>query len=179
MPSAKQILARSRHPKGGKHAAVWSGPIASFPGFRMLDGGGTRVFVDVDRKVDIVEQKAPGRLIYRLAGTLAPAGVNRLPILTSYFPSVVHRVQLVQSGGDLDVVIDVREAVAVERRVLDGESGIVFQIDFPKASTYDAWKAAREAPEAPIEAQAGPRAHRATETTSIEGQGTDRAQSPY
>lgn len=179
VPSAKQILARSRHPKRGKHVAVWPGPIASFPGFRMLDGGGTRVFVDVDRKVDIVEQKAPGRIIFRLAGTLAPAGVNRLPILTSYFPSVVHRVQLVQSGAALDLVIDVREAVAIEHRVLDSESGIVFQVDLPKASTYDAWKAAREAPAPPVEAQAGPRARRATETTSIEGQGTDRVQSPY
>lgn len=145
----------------------------------MLEGGGTRVFVNVDRKVDVVEQKAAGRIVFRLPRTEAPAAVNRLPILSSYFPSVVSRVQLVQSGADLDLVIDVREAVAAEHRTLDGESGIVLQVDFPKASTYDAWKTAREAPAPPIEAQAGPRARRATETTSIEGQGTDRAQSPY
>lgn len=177
VPPAKQAIARSG--RGRKAGPTWNGPVASYPGFRMLEGGGTRVFLGVDRKVDVTEHKAPGRIIYRMAGTMAPANTNRLPILSSYFPSVVHRVQLVQQGNDLDLVVDVREGVGAERRVLDGEKGIVVQIDFPKSSSYDAWKAAKESAVPATADPTGPRARRTTDTTRIEGQGTDRAQSPY
>ncbi len=178
VPAAKQVVARYGA-RRKRNAPVWTGPVASYPGFRMLENGGTRVFLEVDRKVDVTEHKAPGRVVYRLQGTAAPAEVNRLPMLSSYFPSVVHRVQLVQQGTDLELVVDVREGVGAERRVLDGESGIVVQIDFPKSSGYDAWKAARESQPLPTDEPHGPRARRATDTTRIQGQGTDRAQSPY
>src|SRR5206468_12121349 len=80
--------------------------VATFPGFKMLPDGSSRVFVEVSRKIDVTEHKAEGRITYRLKGAAVPIRTNRLPIDTSFFPTPVGRIQLVEEGDDADLVIE-------------------------------------------------------------------------
>src|SRR5262249_55070840 len=101
--AAKAKKAREELPPPGT-------PIASFPGFAPLDDGKTRIFVEVSRKVDVVQTKSAGRVTYRLRGTSVAARTNQLSLITGYFNTPVARVQLVPMTPDLDVVIELREA---------------------------------------------------------------------
>ncbi|HVY48978.1 MAG TPA: hypothetical protein VHB21_23975 [Minicystis sp.] len=106
-------------------------PIAWFPGFLRLQGGVTRVFLEVSKKVEITEHRGEGRLTYRLKGVDVPDRTNRLPLLTGFIATPVDRVQLVPDGPDADLVIDLREPSEASYRVIDTPRGIVLQVDFP------------------------------------------------
>lgn len=123
----------ARKPKQKDEVLDTGRPIATFPGFRMLPTGGSRVFVQIHGgKVDVAESKAEGRLVYRMKGTGA-IQTNRFPLVTSFFPTPVARVQLVSQGDDLDMVIDLRAPSEATYRVLETEQGSVLQVDFPPA----------------------------------------------
>ncbi|MCC6556810.1 MAG: hypothetical protein IT372_27965 [Polyangiaceae bacterium] len=111
-------------------ASKLEGPVATYPGFRMLPDGSSRVFVQVSPKVDVTESKAEGRLVYRMKGARA-IQTNQFALVTSFFPTPVGRVQLVDQGADLDLVIDLRIKTDSRHRVLETDSGIVVQVDFP------------------------------------------------
>ncbi|AUX41862.1 hypothetical protein SOCE26_032870 [Sorangium cellulosum] len=125
---------RARKPKQKDAQPAAAGrPLATFPGFRMLPTGGSRIFVQVHGgKVDVAESKAAGRLVYRLKGTGA-IQTNRFPLVTAFFATPVTRVQLVERGNDLDVVIDLRADTGAAYRVIETEQGSVLQVDFPAA----------------------------------------------
>ena len=106
------------------------GPVATFPGFRMLPDGSSRVFVQVSKKVDVSESKATGRVVYRMKG-VQTIQTNQYPLITGFFPTPVGKVQLVPQGGDLDMVIELRQPSDVKHRVMETERGIVVQVDFP------------------------------------------------
>jgi hypothetical protein len=142
------------------------GPVATYPGFRMLDGGASRVFVSVNRNVEVTEHKAEGRVTYRLKGVAAPVRTNRLPLLTNFFPTPVGRVQLVEQGADVDVVIDLRMPSSSQHRVLQQNGGILLQVDFPRP-------AGLPAAAAPSAAAAPPTAKRTQNTTTIRGGSSD------
>jgi hypothetical protein len=44
----------------------------------------------------------------------------------------VSRVQLVESGDDLDLVIDLRESGDAKARIVESEGGFTLRVDFPK-----------------------------------------------
>jgi hypothetical protein len=111
-------------------------PIASFPGFARLDDGKSRIFIEVDSKVDISERREPARLIYKLRGTAVTQATNALPLITDYFSTPVERVQLVQEGTDVNVVIQLREATAPTFQVVETPRGIVLWIDFPQSANF-------------------------------------------
>ena len=121
--------------KGGRKvkelARKLEGAVATYPGFRMLPDGTSRVFVQVSQKVEVTESKAEGRLVYRMKGAQA-IQTNRFPLVTTFFATPVGKVQLIDQGGDLDMVIDLRLKSDVQYRVLDTDAGIVVQVDFPK-----------------------------------------------
>lgn len=132
-PAAKPKAAAARRagkPKGRSQAPEAQRPFATFPGFRMLPSGGSRVFVQVHGKVDVAESKAEGRVVYRLKGATAIA-TNRFPLITAFFATPVTRVQLVDQGDDLDMVIELRSRADPTYRVIETEQGIVVQVDFP------------------------------------------------
>ncbi|AKT41997.1 uncharacterized protein CMC5_062190 [Chondromyces crocatus] len=106
------------------------GPVATYPGFRMLSGGSSRVFLQVNRKVDVVESKAAGRITYRLKGTHT-IQTNQYPLVTSFFPTPVGRVLLTPQGTDLDLVVELRVPSEAQHRVLETDQGMVLQVDFP------------------------------------------------
>ncbi|WP_437665991.1 hypothetical protein [Sorangium sp. So ce1182] len=131
-PRAAQRPARARKPKKKDAQPDVAGrPIATFPGFRMLPTGGSRVFVQIHGgKVDVAESKAAGRLVYRMKGAGA-IQTNRFPLVTSFFATPVNQVQLVDQGNDLDMVIELRTQADATYRVIETEQGIVLQVDFP------------------------------------------------
>lgn len=115
-----------------KLAAKWTGPIATYPGFRMLQDGRSRVVVDIRGKIEVSEHRGEGLLTYRLSGVAAPSRINRLPLVTSFFPTPVSRVQLVDRKGDLDLVIELKQPAIPTFRVIPTRTGLQLQIEFPK-----------------------------------------------
>lgn len=123
--------------KKGKEGPI-TGPIATYPGFRMLDGGGSRVLVTLSKKVDITEHKAEGKLTYRIQGVQVPTRTNRLPLLTSFFSTPVARAELVTRDGDVDLVIELRAASTAQFRVIETDKGAELQVDFPSVAAATA-----------------------------------------
>jgi hypothetical protein len=152
-----RFVGQKRHGKIGPNT-----PIATYPGFKMLPDGSSRVFVEVSRQVDIVETKSSSRVSYRLKGVFAPSKTNRLPLLTDFFRSPVGRVQLVDDGDDLELVIDLREASDVQHRLVQSEGGVVLQVDFSKSAEVDA-----PAPAAPADGAVSAHAKRTMQTRHI------------
>lgn len=112
-------------------------PIATYPSFRLLDDGSSRVTVEISHKVAVTEHKAKGRVVYSLAGAAVPASNTRLGLPTGFFRTPVERVEVVGQAGAADLVIELREAVEPTYRVLDTPRGsVVLQVDFPR--TVDA-----------------------------------------
>ncbi|WP_437986309.1 hypothetical protein [Sorangium sp. So ce117] len=129
--AGRQRPGRARKPKKDAQASLAGRPVATFPGFRMLPTGGSRVFVQIHGgKVDVAESKAAGRVVYRLKGAGA-IQTNRFPLVTSFFATPVTQVQLVGQGNDLDMVIDLRTQADATYRVLETDQGMVLQVDFP------------------------------------------------
>jgi hypothetical protein len=141
--------------------------IATYPGFKLLDDGTSRVFVEVNRSVAITETKTPTSVVYRIKGTVTPIRTNRLPLPTDFFRTPVSRIELKPDGDDMDLVIDLREATSVEHRVIDVEGGVLLQVDFGR-SNVKAAPAAASITNAP----APEPTKRTTQTTKIGNGGT-------
>ncbi|MBK8259048.1 MAG: hypothetical protein IPK82_41120 [Polyangiaceae bacterium] len=109
-----------------------TGPIATYPGFRMLDGGGSRVLVTLSKKVTIAEIKGQGKITYRIQGVQVPTRTNRLPLLTTFFSTPVQRAELVAHDEDVDLVIELRTPATPTYRIIDTDKGAELQVDFPK-----------------------------------------------
>lgn len=108
-------------------------PIATYPSFRLLDDGSTRVTLEVTRKVAVTEHKAKGRVVYSFAGAAVPGSNTRLALPTGFFHTPVERVEAVGQGDGVDLVIELREDVQPTYRLLDTPRGSsVLQVDFPR-----------------------------------------------
>lgn len=135
-PAAQPQRAPARKKKAKKVAP--GTPIASYPGFRMLDGGGSRVLVSLTKKVSVTEHKAQGKLTYRIQGVQVPTRTNRLPLITTFFSTPVSRAELVERDGDVDLVIDLRAAATPQVRMIETDRGAELQVDFPKVEAEGA-----------------------------------------
>jgi hypothetical protein len=108
-------------------------PLATYPSFRLLDDGSSRVTLEVTRKVAVTEHKAKGRVVYSFAGAAVPGSNTRLGLPTGFFHTPVERVEAVGQGGGVDLVIELREDVQPTYRLLDTPRGSsVLQVDFPR-----------------------------------------------
>jgi hypothetical protein len=110
------------------------GPVATFPGFRIMEGGSSRVFVRISSKVEVTEHRGQGQIVYRLRGAGVPSRTNRLPLDTSFFATPVSQVRLVPQGEDADLVIELRQASDARFRVEEQRDGVVLVVDFPMAA---------------------------------------------
>ena len=120
-------------------------PIATYPSFRLLDDGSTRVTVEITHQVAVTEHKARGRIVYSLAGAAVPGSNTRLALPTGFFRTPVERIEVVAQTGGADLVIELREALEPTYRVLDTPRGsVVLQVDFPRGA--DAASAAAPEP---------------------------------
>ncbi len=153
---AKAAPRARRKAKPAAPAVAPGTPIATYPSFRLLDDGSSRVTVEITRKVAVTEHKARGRVVYSLAGAAVPGSNSRLALPTSVFHTPVDRVEVVAQGDGADLIIELREAVEPTFRVFDTPRGSsVLQVDF-----------ARPAGDAPAPGIAP--AKRSTETRRIE-----------
>ena len=89
------------------------------------------MFLEISKRVEITEHRAEGRVTYRLKGAGVPDRVNRMPLVTAWFPTAIDRVQLVPAGPDADLVIELKRPSESAYRVIDTPRGIVLQVDFP------------------------------------------------
>ena len=143
-------------------------PIATAPSFLRLDDGVTRVELEVSSRVDIAENKAQGRIVYRLKGAQVGERTNQLPLLTGFFSTPVDRMQLVQQGPDVDLVIDLREVSEPTQHVVETPRGIVLQVDFPRSTGFEK----RHDPQTP-DTTSRERARRRTSTQTLGGRGSN------
>lgn len=133
-PAPKAAAAPASRKNKKKAEAPITGPVATYPGFRMLDGGGSRVFVTLSAKVTVTETKSEGKLTYRIAGVQVPTKTNRLPLLTSFFSTPVARAELVEGDKGADLVIEVKDKATAQYRVIENDKGAELQVDFAKVA---------------------------------------------
>ena len=98
--------------------------IATYPGFRMLEGGASRVELELSKAFpEITELRAEGRVTYRMQGVGAPISNNRRALLTSFFRTPVSRVQLVDGGEVLSTLAIDLAPSAFRHQVVESEGG--------------------------------------------------------
>ena len=126
-----------RGQRGAPELVLNGSPLATAPSFNRLEDGATRIALEVSSRVEVAENKAQGRIVYRLKGAQVGERTNQLPLLTGFFTTPVERMQLVQQGPDVDLVIDLREASEPVQRIVETPRGIVLQIDFPRSVSFE------------------------------------------
>jgi hypothetical protein len=106
--------------------------VATFPGFRLLPGGGSRIYVEITKNVGVEERRVNGAIVYTLRGAQVLSRNNKNPLITTHFATPVARARLVPSGTDVDLVIDLRKAAPATHQVVAGDNATArLEIDFP------------------------------------------------
>jgi len=111
-------------------------PVVSSPEFARLEDGKTRIWVEVSARVDVVEKRLPGQVVYHLQGAGVLRRTSQLPLQTALFSTPVERVQLAPEGADVDLVITLREATEPAYHVVETPRGMVLQVDLPRSQTF-------------------------------------------
>lgn len=126
-----------KHRHRGHHKRVHlhfdpNAPIATFPGFRMLPGGRSMVWVSVDHQVPVQVHRAAGRITYVLSGAQVSIRNNTNALITTYFDTPLSRARLVPVKQGTEVVLELREKVEPSYKVLSGPAGsMVLQVTLP------------------------------------------------
>jgi hypothetical protein len=122
-------------PRGRRAPAARARPevaVATFPGFRLLPDGSSRIYVEVTRQVTVAERRAEGMLIYVLHDTRVPVRNNRNPLITTHFATPVGRARLLAAGADVELLIDLRKNTSAAHKMVPGENGGArLEVDFP------------------------------------------------
>jgi hypothetical protein len=99
----------------------------------MLPDGGSRLFVEVTRKVDVEQRKAARGLTFVLKGARVVYRNNENALVTVHFNTPVTRARLLPSGRDLLFSVDLRADATPAWKVVSGaDGGATLQVDFPK-----------------------------------------------
>lgn len=122
--------ARGRRAPGGKTRT--EAAVATFPGFRLLPDGRSRIYVELTRSVSVDERRAEGMLIYVIHDARVPVRNNRNALITTHFATPVGRARLLKAGSDVELLIDLRKSVSATQKVVAGENGAArLEVDFP------------------------------------------------
>jgi hypothetical protein len=113
-------------------------PVVNYPAFEVLRDGRSVVSIQVRGPVQVTEQKVEGRIVYALSGIAVPEKVNRLPLVTQYFPTQVTSVMLEQTPTGANVVIDLREPATSTFATRRNEAGTLISITVPRSEKYSA-----------------------------------------
>jgi hypothetical protein len=112
-----------------------TGPIATLPGFEMLPGGGSRLFVELTQQVRVEERRSRGKLVYVLHGAHVAVRNNENPLVTIHFNTPVSRARLVPAGHNLHFVVLLRAQATPTWKTASGKDGtFMLTIDFPKGT---------------------------------------------
>jgi len=104
--------------------------VATLPAFRMLPGGCSRVFLEMRGDVSVAENRAPGRLTYRISNVEVPERTNRFDLPTEHFATPVGRVQLLPVEGGAELVIELRAPAKSKATLRHSRRGMVLNVDF-------------------------------------------------
>lgn len=134
-----------------------SGPEVTFSGFRMLDGGASRIEVELTQDAQVDETLRGKRAEYLIRGARIPVRNNRNPLVTRDFDSVVLVARLVperakrgkkKAAAGVRLVVSLREAVKPTHRVARKADGTAtFVVEFPKPSKPVKHRDEAQAPE--------------------------------
>jgi hypothetical protein len=134
--------------------------VATFTGFEMLADGGSRLFVQLSKQVDVSQEKAdePGaravrgnrkgkqahaeprasvvsRLKFVLKGTEIVNPINEGALVTVHFNTPIVRARIVPAGRDLHLMVELRADVTPQMKIVPAkDNGAMLQIDFPQGS---------------------------------------------
>lgn len=142
-PSVTGGYSWSDKPRKGRHhwRRAWhprrhfdpNAPIATFPGFRMLPGGKSEVWVNLSKSVNVQVRRAPGRVVYVLGGAEVTIRNNTHPLVTTYFDTPLARARLVPQKDGAELVLELREKVKPSYRVAVGPGGTsVLEVTLPR-----------------------------------------------
>ncbi len=107
-------------------------PIVTLPGFRMLDSGMSRVFVEVSGKVPTNEAETANSVTVHLSGVSVPEKVNRMVLPTWSFWTPILRARVQQAGDGADLVIELRAKAAHVTKMKKSPFGTRIAVDFAK-----------------------------------------------
>jgi hypothetical protein len=111
-------------------------PIATLPAFEVLPNGTSIITIHVSGPTQVTEQKSEGRLVYTLSGVAAPERVNRLPLITTSFPTQVSEIRLEQAGTAVNVIVELREATTAKMQTVNEEGGTRITVLVPKSERF-------------------------------------------
>jgi hypothetical protein len=67
-----------------------------------------------------------------MKGVRVPARTNQYDLPTSYFPTPVGRIHLLQVGDDAELTVELRARVRPAARVSRSGDGVALRLEFPK-----------------------------------------------
>jgi|GEM_PF-2500060 len=141
--------ARPRGPSTIRHYPPGT-PIATYPGFRMLPGGQSLVWLSVSRAVPVRAERSAGRVVYSLEGARVEVRNNTNALVTTHFPSPVSRVQLVPTATGMQLVVELREPVELTHTVSSGPRGaMILRVEAPPSAAAPVATVGTAAPEPP------------------------------
>jgi len=106
--------------------------VATFPGFRLLPDGSSRIYVELTRQVAVDERRGDGTLIYVIHDARVLARNNRNALITTHFATPVGRARLLSSGADVQLIIDLRKNASATQKIVAAENGGArLEVDFP------------------------------------------------
>jgi hypothetical protein len=129
--------------------------LATFTGFEMLADGGSRLFVQLNKAVEVEQTKdvavaprararkgkaarpaaATNRLVFILKGAELGRSNDSNSLETVHFNTPVLRARLVPAGKDLRLVVVLRaDATPTLKSVAAKDNGSIVQIDFPQGT---------------------------------------------
>lgn len=113
-------------------AAPNQAALVTWPGFQMLPGGGSRVFVQTSVEVSPELKREGESFQLVLSGVSLPPGNARLPLDTQYFNTPVKSVRALQRAGAVVVVLEMRAKLKPTVRTERSPTGYFFSyLEFP------------------------------------------------
>ncbi|HMJ13337.1 MAG TPA: hypothetical protein VK524_18075 [Polyangiaceae bacterium] len=130
-----------------KRRAPAHGPLATYPGFRVLPNGTSELVLRVSKKVNVQMQRADGRVAFVLPSVQVGVRNNTNPLITTHFDTPLARARLVEHEQGAELVLELREAVVPKFSISEGPGGAIsLLITLPApARTYSEQRAVTSA----------------------------------
>jgi hypothetical protein len=97
----------------------------TYPGFRVRADGSSVVWVTLTRPISLEERGAGKVIVFRLPGAYVDVRNNTHPLLTDHFATPVRSIRLRPEQDGSSLVLELRQALPVTHRVMEGPSGTV------------------------------------------------------
>jgi hypothetical protein len=131
-PDSASQGTKERRPASRRRSPRADAAVATFPGFRLLPDGRSRIYVELTKAVSVDEQRADGKIVYVIHDARVPVRNNRNSLITTHFATPVGRARLLAAGGDVELIIDLRQAASASQKIVAGDDGGVrLEVDFP------------------------------------------------